>query len=101
MKSELVESQIDVTSRPNDSAANSMLAEVNASQDSYTAVRPDRTSSSHLPDLSLFDSEQAGQDSSKGANNSDVVLASGLSFTWNGQPVVLSNGGLPIVVPRK
>ncbi len=101
MKSELVESQIDSANKPNDSAAHSMLAEANASQESYMSQRLTPASSSHLPDLSIFDSEKVSQKNSAAGNNSDVVLATGLTFTHNGNPVVISNGGYPIVVPRK
>jgi len=101
MKSELVESQIDASNRPNDSASHSLLAEANSFQQTYRTQKSTAPSDSHLPNLSFFDSQKLDSRNSAGANQSDVVLAASLTFTHNGQPVVLSNGGYPIVVPRK
>jgi hypothetical protein len=100
MKNELVESQIDISTRPND-AAHSLMAEVNSSRGSYDFSKSTSASNSHLPELSIFESNQPEQKSAGVPNNSEVVLATSLTFTHNGQPVVLSNGGYPIVVPRK
>ncbi len=101
MKSELVESQIDVASRPNDSASHSLLAEANSFQQTYRPQQSNGAADAHLPNLSFFDSEKIDSKNAANANQSDVVLAASLTFTHNGQPVVLSNGGYPIVVPRK
>lgn len=101
MKSELVESQIDVTNRPNDSASHSLLAEANSFQETYRDQKSTTAADAHLPNLSFFDSAKLDKNSSVDANQPDVVLAASLTFTHNGQPVVLSNGGYPIVVPRK
>jgi hypothetical protein len=101
MKSELVESQIDVASKPNDSASHSLLAEANSFQQTYRAQQSNAAADAHLPNLSFFDSEKLDSKTSTNADQSDVVLAASLTFTHNGQPVVISNGGYPIVVPRK
>lgn len=101
MKNELVESQIDVANRPNDSASHALLAEANSFQQTDRPQQSPAKADAQLPNLSLFDSEKLDSKNSASANQSDVVLATGLTFTHNGQPVVLSNGGYPIVVPRK
>jgi hypothetical protein len=101
MKSEVLESEIGVVNKAGDCAAHSMLAEANSLQETYKSQKSNSTSDSYLPTLSIFDSEKIDRNNSVDANKPEVVLAASLTFTHNGQPVVLSNGGYPIVVPRK